>query len=129
MKGFRGFVLRGNLVELAVAFIMAAAFTAVVTAFVQVILDLVGKIGGSPDFSDYRPGGVHVGVFLTSLVAFLVLSAVVYFLVVVPYLTAREHLSPGQDDAAPTEDIVLLTEIRDLLRGRNENGRGSVSGS
>ncbi len=125
MKGFRGFVLRGNLVELAVAFIMAAAFAAVVTTFVQVVMDVIGKIGGSPDFSDYRPGGVHVGVFLTSLVAFLVLSAVVYFLIVMPYMAARErfHLADG-DAAAPTEDIVLLTEIRDLLRDRNPSGAG-----
>ncbi len=122
MRGFRGFVLRGNLVELAVAFIMAAAFTAVVTAFVQVVLDLIGKVGGSPDFSDYRPGGVHVGVFLTSLISFLVLSAVVYFLVVVPYLAAREHFQTGPDEAAPTEDILLLTEIRDLLRDRDRPG-------
>lgn len=118
MQGFRGFVLRGNLVELAVAFIMAAAFTAVVTAFVQVILDLIGKAGGSPDFSGYRPGGVHVGVFLTSLVAFLILSAVVYFLIVVPYMAARERFSGEPTTTAPTEDVVLLTEIRDLLKQR-----------
>ncbi len=121
MKGFRGFVLRGSLVELAVAFIMAAAFTAVVTAFVQVILDVVGKVGGSPDFSGYQPGGVHVGVFLTALIAFLVLAAVVYFLIVVPYMGACERFQAGgDDDAAPTEDILLLTEIRDLLRERDK---------
>ena len=68
MKGFKEFVLRGNLVELAVAFVMATAFAAVVTAFVQVILDIIGKVGGSPDFSNYAPGGVHAGVFLTALI-------------------------------------------------------------
>lgn len=118
MKGFRGFVLRGNLVELAVAFIMAAAFAAVVTALVQVVLDVIGKVGGSPDFSDYRPGGVHVGVLLTSLLAFLILSAVVYFLIVVPYMAARERFQSAQVDEAPTEDVRLLIEIRDLLRER-----------
>lgn len=121
MKGFRGFVLRGNLVELAVAFIMAAAFTAVVTAFVQVVLDVIGKLGGSPDFSDYRPGGVHVGVFLTALVAFVILAAVVYFLIVLPYMAARERFHGQPAEEAPTEDVRLLTEIRDLLRERADS--------
>ncbi len=119
MKGFKEFILRGNLVELAVAFVMAAAFTAVVTALVQVILDLIGKIGGTPDFSGYQPGGVHVGVFLTALIAFLILAAVVYYAVVVPYLAARARFQPDQAESAPTEDVTLLTEIRDLLRERD----------
>lgn len=118
MKGFRGFVLRGSLVELAVAFIMATAFAAVVTALVQMLLDVVGKIGGSPDFSGYQPGGVHVGVFLTSLIAFVVLAAVVYFFVVTPYMAARERFHAVPADTPPTEDVLLLTEIRDLLRER-----------
>ena len=52
MTGFKNFILRGNLVELAVAFIMAAAFAAVVTATVNVVMDLIGKAGGTPDFSN-----------------------------------------------------------------------------
>ncbi len=118
MKGFKEFILRGNLVELAVAFIMAVAFAAVVTAFVQMILDIVGKLGGSPDFSGYAPGGVHVGSFLTALISFLILAAIVYFFVVVPYMKARERFMPTEAESAPTEDITLLTEIRDLLRDR-----------
>ncbi|MDX6308877.1 MAG: large conductance mechanosensitive channel [Nocardioidaceae bacterium] len=117
MKGFRDFILRGNLVELAVAFIMATAFAAVVTAFVQIILDIVGKLGSSPDFSNYTPGGVHVGAFLTALIAFLVLAAVVYYFVVVPYLKARERFMP-KAESGPSDDVALLTEIRDLLRER-----------
>ncbi|MBA3308772.1 MAG: large conductance mechanosensitive channel protein MscL [Nocardioidaceae bacterium] len=116
MKGFKEFVLRGNLVELAVAFVMAAAFVTVVTALVDVLMDLVGKVAGNADFSGYQPGGVSVGAFLTALIAFLVLAAVVYFLIVLPYTKARERMSPGSDEAAPvTEDVALLTEIRDLL--------------
>ena len=57
MSGFKNFILRGNLVELAVAFIMATAFAAVVTATVGMIMDLIGKAGGTPDFSSYTPGG------------------------------------------------------------------------
>lgn len=118
MKGFKEFILRGNLVELAVAFVMAAAFAAVVTTFVQVILDVIGKLGGTPDFSNYQPGGVHVGLFLTALVAFLILAAVVYVAVIVPYLAARSRFQPDEAEPAPTEDVTLLTEIRDLLRER-----------
>ena len=66
MKGFKEFILRGNLVELAVAFIMATAFAAVVTPSSRVILDTIGKLGGTPDFSHYAPGGVHLGAFFTA---------------------------------------------------------------
>ena len=115
MKGFRDFILRGNLVELAVAFIMATAFAAVVGATVQVILDVIGKAGGTPNFSGYEPGGVSVGTFLTALITFVILAAVVYFLIVVPYTKARERLDLTPEQAGAPEDVVVLTEIRDLL--------------
>ena len=118
MKGFKDFVMRGNLVELAVAFIIATSFAAVVKAFTDVILGIIGKAGGTPDFNDYKPGGVPVGVFLTALVAFLLLAAVVYFFVVKPYEAAKARYSAVEEDAAPDENIVLLREIRDALRGR-----------
>jgi len=114
MTGFRNFILRGNLVELAVAFIMAAAFAAVVTAFVAIIMDLIGKAGGTPDFSNYTPSGVHVGAFLTALISFLVIAAVVYFLVIKPYTVAKERYFPAEEEGTPA-DVALLTEIRDLL--------------
>jgi large conductance mechanosensitive channel len=114
MTGFKNFILRGNLVELAVAFIMAAAFAAVVTSFVAIIMDLVGKMGGTSNFSSYAPGGVHVGAFLTALIAFLVMAAVVYFLVVKPFTAAKERWFPSPEPGTP-EDVKLLQEIRDLL--------------
>ena len=114
MTGFKNFILRGNLVELAVAFIMGLAFASVVTATVRVIMDLIGKVGGTPDFSSYRPGGVHLGAWLTSVVAFLILSAVVYFLIVKPYTAAKQKYFPEEAPGEPA-DIALLTEIRDLL--------------
>ena len=64
MSGFRAFILRGNLVELAVAFIMATAFAAVVTAFTGVLMGFIGKAGGQPDFSDVTLAEVNVGIFL-----------------------------------------------------------------
>jgi large conductance mechanosensitive channel len=114
MTGFKNFILRGNLVELAVAFIMATAFAAVVTAFTAIVLDLVGKIGGTPNFSEYTPGGVHVGVFITAVITFLVIAAVVYYFVVVPYTKAKERYFPSPEPGTP-EDVKLLQEIRDLL--------------
>jgi large conductance mechanosensitive channel len=120
LKGFRDFVLRGNLVELAVAFVMAAAFGVVVTATVAMLMDIIGKIGGTPDFSNYAPGGVHVGDWLTAVITFVILAFVVYFLILVPYQKARELMARDKDDelAAVPEDVALLTEIRDLLAAR-----------
>jgi large conductance mechanosensitive channel len=120
VKGFKDFILRGNLVELAVAFVMALAFSAVVTAAVAVIMDIIGRLGGTPKFSDYVPGGIHVGAFLTALVTFVLIAAVVYFMIVKPYTKAREILFREDEEAiaATPEDVILLTEIRDLLRAQ-----------
>jgi large conductance mechanosensitive channel len=115
VKGFKDFVMRGNLVELAVAFVVGAAFATVVKAFTDVLLSLIGKIGGNPDFNSIQPGGVPVGAFLTALVAFLIVAAVVYFFVVKPYEVAKSRYARTEVDAAPNENVVLLTEIRDLL--------------
>jgi large conductance mechanosensitive channel len=114
MTGFKNFILRGNLVELAVAFIMATAFAAVVTAFTAIVLDLIGKIGGTSNFSGYAPGGVHVGVFITAVITFLAIAAVVYFFIVTPYTKAKERFFPSPEPGTP-EDVKLLQEIRDLL--------------
>ena len=117
MTGFKNFILRGNLVELAVAFIMGLAFASVVTATVALIMDLIGKVGGTPDFSTYSPGGVSVGAWLTALISFLILAAVVYFLIVRPYTKAKERSFPAAESGTPA-DIALRAEIRDLLRAR-----------
>lgn len=114
MKGFRDFILRGNLVELAVALIMALAFTAVVTATVNLIMDLIGKVGGSPDFSDWDPYQLSVGAWITAVISFVVMSAVVYFLIVKPYTMAQEKYFPKDEPGVP-DDVKLLEEIRDLL--------------
>jgi len=122
MSGFKNFILRGNLVELAVALIMALAFAAVVTATVDVIMDLVGKVGGTPDFSNYAPGGVSIGAWLTALISFAIMAAVVYFLIVMPYTKAQEKYFPKEEPGEPA-DVALLSEIRDLLAtGRTTRG-------
>jgi large conductance mechanosensitive channel len=126
MTGFKNFILKGNLVELAVAFIMGLAFAAVVTATVALIMDIIGKVGGQPDFSNYAPGGVSVGAWITAVISFLILAAVVYFLIVVPYTKAKEKYFPADEPGTPA-DVELLTQIRDLLAGR-EGGTTGGSG-
>jgi large conductance mechanosensitive channel len=118
MSGFKNFLLRGNLIELAVAFIMAAAFAAVVTATVNLIMDLIGKAGGTPDFSNYSPGGVSVGAWLTAVISFVIMALIVYFLIVMPYTKAKDRYFPTEDEGTPA-DVAVLEEIRDLLRARN----------
>ncbi len=114
MEGFKNFILRGNLVELAVAFVMASTFAKVVEATVALVLGLVGKIGGQPDFSGWSPGGLPFGLWITAVVSFVIISAVVYFLIVTPYTVAKDKYFPSEPSGTPA-DISLLTEIRDLL--------------
>lgn len=113
MSGFKNFVLRGNLVEIAVAFVIATAFAAVVQAFTDWLTYLLPS---SLDevFSNAEP----FGVFMNALIAFVIMAAVVYFFVVVPYTTAKEKLFPSPEPGTP-EDIKLLQEIRDLLSQRS----------
>lgn len=116
MKGFKDFIMRGNLIELAVAFIVGAAFATLVTAFTAIIIELLAKAGGAPSFDDWTPGGLDtVGPFLTALVAFLLMAFVVYFFIVKPYELAKQRYARKEEDAAPDESTVLLREIRDLL--------------
>jgi large conductance mechanosensitive channel len=114
MTGFKNFILRGNLVELAVAFVMAIAFAAVVQATVEVLLGIVGKIAGEPDFSSWTPWDLLIGAWLTAIVTFVIMAAVVYFFIVVPYTKAKEMYFPSPEPGTP-EDVALLQEIRDLL--------------
>ncbi|GAA4683110.1 MscL family protein [Nocardioides nanhaiensis] len=116
MSGFKNFLLRGNLIDLAVAVIIGTAFGAVVTEFTNVLLSAIGRLTGGkqPNFDTVEVGGVIVGPFLTALVAFLILAAVVYFFVVTPYVKAKERFFPSPEPGTP-EDIKLLQEIRDLL--------------
>jgi large conductance mechanosensitive channel len=116
MDGFKKFLLQGDLVKLAVAFIMGGAFATVVTATVDIIMDLLGKIGGTPDFSNYEPGGISLGAWLTAVIAFVILAAVVYFLIVKPYTHAKERYFPDPDPGETEIDI--LKQIRDSLSAR-----------
>lgn len=115
VKGFKEFILRGNLVELAVAFVMGAAFAAVVTKFTNFFMDVIGSWFGAPNFDKITIlHGARLGEFITALVTFLIIACVVYFLVVMPYEAARKRFRKEGEVEAQSE-TKLLTEIRDLL--------------
>ena len=131
LKGFRDFIFRGNVLDLAVAVVIGAAFTAVVTALTNgVIQPLVARAGGSSAIgwgvqlgeAGNRATFVDFGVLVTAIINFLIVAAVVYFLIVVPVnaLLARRRAGQEPAPATPSEDVALLTEIRDLLRAQAE---------
>ena len=124
MKGFKDFLMRGNLVEIATGLIIATAFAAVVTAFTNILLEAIGKVTGGKDF-DFDEleilGFKTIGPFLTALVAFVIMAAVVYFGVIKPYQAMRERFVAKEEETT-AEDIELLREIRDELRA----GRGKI---
>ena len=117
MQGFRDFIFRGNLIELAVAFIIGGAFATVVKAFTEIVIELLTKTIGNVSFNTWAPGGFStVGPFLTAVVSFAILAGVVYFGLVKPYEAVTARLKKPVEEAPTvltTED--LLIEIRDLL--------------
>lgn len=119
MTGFKRFLMRGNLIDLAIAFILGAAFGDVVKAFTGIILDIIGLLGGNPDFESVAIGAINVGGFITAAVSFAILAAILYFGVVRPYEAITARRAPPADEvvAAPTTEE-LLGEIRDLLRAQ-----------
>ena len=99
LKEFREFILRGNLVDLAVAVVIGTAFTAVVTAFVtNIVTPIIAAIGGKPDFSDLKftiNGSEFVyGAFINALIAFLIIAAVVFFFVIKPVNLLMARFQP-----------------------------------
>jgi large conductance mechanosensitive channel len=114
MTGFKNFILRGNLIELATAFIMAAAFAGVVTKFTEWLTGLLPNT--SSDYFSTDPQ--TFGAFLNAVISFLLIAAVVYWLIVLPYTKAKERFFPAEEKGTPA-DIALLEEIRDLLAAQN----------
>lgn len=121
MKGFKDFIMRGNVVDLAVAVVIGTAFTALVTSFTSSFINpLIGLVGGGG-----KVGGEFVvngqrftyGAFITAIITFLLIAGVVYFVIVMPMKKIQERRKAGIEEgpAQPTE-IELLAEIRDSLR-------------
>ncbi len=118
LKGFRQFVLRGNVIDLAVAVVIGAAFTAVVTAFVQNILTpIIAALVGKPDFSaitaDLNGTPILIGAFLNALIAFLLVAAAVYFAVVTPMnaWVARQRRGEVSPDPTTKKCAECLSEV------------------
>jgi len=124
-KEFRDFVLRGNVLDLAVAVVIGAAFTTVVNSLVaNVLTPFIAAIFGQPSFAyinfDIGDATIEVGLFFEAVVNFLIVAAVIFFFVVKPVNVLLERRKRGEAPAdLPTpEDVQLLREIRDLLKQR-----------
>jgi large conductance mechanosensitive channel len=123
LKGFKDFLLRGNVVELAVAVVIGAAFTAVVSSFTESFLQpLIGLVGGGgvTGGSTVVDGQTFAwGDFINQVITFVLTAAVIYFVVVLPLKVVAERRRRGEEagPAAPTQ-VELLAEIRDLLRAQ-----------
>jgi len=116
LRGFRDFITRGNVIDLAVGVIIGVAFGAIVDSLVKdLITPLIGLLGGQPDFSAWRLGPLGFGNFLNAVIAFLLKAAGLYFLIVLPFSRLAARMAAV---AAPNPQEVLLTEIRDLLKKR-----------
>ena len=120
LKEFREFILKGNMLELAVGVILAGAFGKVVTAFTDILLGLIGLIGKAPDFSNYDLKGIKIGVFLNSIIS-LIIVGFALFIVIKAYNTAKKRFEKPAAPEGPAElpaDVKLLAEIRDLLKNK-----------
>ncbi|MBP2374038.1 large conductance mechanosensitive channel [Paeniglutamicibacter psychrophenolicus] len=129
LKGFRDFIMQGNVVDLAVAVVIGAAFGAVINSLVEnILMPLIAALVGSPNFDNFLVvtigDGVAIkfGVFLTVLVNFILIAAAIYFIVVVPmkHLAEMRQARLGVEEPAEELDpqVALLAEIRDELRNR-----------
>lgn len=117
-QGFKDFLMRGNVVDLAVAVIIGGAFGQVVNSLVaDVLTPLIGALGGAPDFSALKLGPVALGKFINAVVNFLVVAAAIYFLVVMPMREVgkrvKGEVAPPPE---PPEEVRLLREILAELR-------------
>jgi large conductance mechanosensitive channel len=124
IKGFKDFLMRGNVVDLAVAVVIGTAFAAVVAAIVKgIISPLIAAIFGKPNLDAVGTFTINgadfsIGVVLTALFNFLCVALAVYFVIVVPINKLAEMRKRGEEPApdAPSEEVLLLTQIRDALR-------------
>lgn len=120
LKGFKEFILRGNVIDLAVAVVVGAAFTAIVTAFTEYVVNpLLAVVGGNNELgwgfqiTDSAATFVNLGAVISAIINFLLVAAVVYFILVLP----MNKLLPTPKEEPKETDHDVLVEIRDLLAG------------
>ncbi|MFC0675441.1 large conductance mechanosensitive channel protein MscL [Brachybacterium hainanense] len=131
MKGFKDFVMQGSVIDLAVGVVIGSAFTALITAIVENLIQPVINVAGGTNVSglsfriiqDNEATTIGVDAILSAIIAFLITAAVVYFVFVMPIQKARafdraRRGLPVEEEASAPEDVVLLTEIRDLLQAQ-----------
>lgn len=113
IQEFKDFINRGNLIDIAVAFVIGLAFAAVVTSLTEDIVNpLIAKVFNLENLADWAPADIRVGAFLVAIANFLIV-AFVMFLVIKAYNRMRK-----QEEAEPSEEVALLREIRDGIRAR-----------
>ncbi|WP_445153714.1 large conductance mechanosensitive channel protein MscL [Arthrobacter sp. Hor0625] len=123
LTGFKNFIMKGNVVDLAVAVVMGAAFGAVVTSIVEGLLTpLIGRLFNAKGIEDMAWEGFKYGSVISSVISFLLIAAAVYFVVVLPMNHMIEHRNRKlgidadvKEESAEDPQIALLTEIRDAL--------------
>lgn len=126
MKGFKEFIMQGNVLDLAVGVVIGGAFTALIGAFVGNLIQPVINVFGGANVNGLAfkitndSTVVDLGALLSAIIAFLITAAVVYFVFVLPVTKARafdrkRRGLPEEDEGGAPEDVVLLGEIRDLL--------------
>ncbi|GAA4688037.1 large conductance mechanosensitive channel [Promicromonospora umidemergens] len=139
LQGFKEFITRGNVLDLAVAVVIGGAFSAVINGLVEgFIMPLIGWLVGAPDFTaiafsvpNWRGGSTvfPIGSFIQGLIMFLLIAAAVYFFVIVPINKLKSLRKSPEEvvEEAAAEEVVLLTEIRDLLRVQAGSSAGPHS--
>jgi large conductance mechanosensitive channel len=116
LQGFRAFIARGNVIDLAVGVIIGAAFGGIVDSLTKdVITPIIGLLGGQPDFSAVKLGPIQIGSFLNAVVSFLIKAAGLYFLIVLPFNRFASRMAAA---APPSPSEAYLKEIRDLLAAK-----------
>ena len=115
-EGFKRFVARGNVIDLAVGVIIGAAFGAIVDSMVKdIITPIIGLFGGQPDFSAIKVAGIGIGNFINNVISFLMKAAALYYFIVIPFNRFAAKFMAAAPAAGPTPTEKLLQDIRDIL--------------
>ena len=126
LREFKDFLMRGNIVALAVAFVMGVAFTAVVTSFVNdLIMPIIAMIFGKPDFSDLtftiNDAVFRYGSFITAVISFIAIAAAVFFFVVKPMETMEARRASGEEEPPLSDEERRHQELLAALTVLNRN--------